>query len=88
MLLPLDVVEKQVSKTDQQLMLHLIMEQKETNRLLTQLLGKSETTVEVDPIDDYKRPELMKRVSELPDKPQGWQKWGTEEMRKLLKEAV
>lgn len=88
MLLPLDVVEKQVSKTDQQLMLHLIMEQKETNRLLTQLLGKSETTVEVDPIDKYTRPELMKRVSKLPEKPQGWQNWGTEEMRKLLKEAV
>lgn len=88
MLLPLEVVEKQVSKTDQQLMLHLIMEQKETNRLLTQLLGKSETTVEVDPIDEYTRPELMKRVSKLSDKPQGWQKWGTEEMRKLLKEAV
>lgn len=88
MLLPLDVVEKQVSKTDQQLLLHLIMEQKETNRLLAQLLGEKETLVDVDPIDVYKRPELMKRVSELPNKPHGWQKWGTEEMRKLLKEAV
>lgn len=87
MLLPLEVVEKQVSKTDQQLMLHLILEQKETNRLLNLLIGQSATTEEV-PIDDLKRPEIMKRVSELPNKPQGWQKWGTEEMRNLLKEAV
>jgi predicted HTH transcriptional regulator len=87
MLLPLDVVEKQVSKTDQQLMLHLIMEQKETNRLLTQLLGQS-ASAGPGSIDELKRPEIMKRVSELPEKPQGWQKWGTEEMRKLLKEAV
>jgi transcription initiation factor IIE alpha subunit len=87
MLLPLETVEKQVSKTDQQLMLHLILEQKETNRLLNLLLGQSVVT-EVVSIDELKRPDIMKRVSELPDKPSGWQKWGTEEMRKLLKEAV
>lgn len=87
MLLPLETVEKQVSKTDQQLMLHLILEQKETNRLLTLLLGQSVATEEVS-IDELKRPDIMKRVSELPNKPQGWQKWGTEEMRNLLKEAV
>jgi peptide subunit release factor 1 (eRF1) len=87
MLLPLEVVEKQVSKTDQQLLLHLILEQKETNRLLNLLLSQSEPA-DVISIDELKRPEIMKRVSELPNKPQGWQKWGTEEIRNLLKEAV
>lgn len=87
MLLPLEVVEKQVSKTDQQLMLHLILEQKETNRLLSQLLN-IQTPSESSEIDDLKRPELMKQIAKLPNNPKGWNKWETEDMRKYLKEAV
>jgi hypothetical protein len=38
-------------------------------------------------IDSLKRPELMKRIAKLSNKPQGWNKWETEDMRKHLKGA-
>lgn len=81
MIQPLEIVKAQISRTDQQLMYHLIMEQQETNRLLRQIIG------EKNPIDELKRPELMKRIAQLENKPTGWNKWGTEDMRNYLKEA-
>lgn len=85
MLQPLDQVVQQISRTDQQLQYYLILEQQETNRLLRQLLGDKQETNE---LDELKRPELMKRLAKLENKPQGFNKWGTEEMRQYLKEAV
>jgi hypothetical protein len=85
---PIELLEKQISRTDQQLLMHLIIEQRETNRLLAQMIGSTvNNDVSTDPVDGYKRQELMKRISRLPIKPPGWNKWETEDMRKLLKEA-
>lgn len=84
MIYPLDQVAQQVNKTDQQLIYHLILEQQETNRLLRKLIeGQSEETDG----DSLKRPELMKRMAKLPNKPQGWNKWSNEEIMQYLKEA-
>lgn len=85
MIQPLEQVVQQISRTDQQLQYYLILEQQETNRLLRQLLGVN--TEETSEIDELKRPELMKRMSQLENKPQGFNKWGTEEMRTYLKEV-
>lgn len=85
MIQPLEQVVQQISRTDQQLQYYLILEQQETNRLLRQLLG--EKTEETSEIDELKRPELMKRMAKLENKPQGWNKWDTEEIRKHLREA-
>ena len=86
MIQPLEQVVQQISRTDQQLQYYLILEQQETNRLLRQLLGEK-TVNNVESLDELKRPELMKRMSQLENKPQGFNKWGTEEMRNYLKEA-
>lgn len=88
MIYPLEQVAQQVSKTDQQLMYHLILEQQETNRLLRHLIeSKQETPEKIESIEELKRPELMKRIAKLDNKPLGWNKWETEDMRKFLKEA-
>lgn len=88
MIYPLEQVVQQVSKTDQQLMYHLILEQQETNRLLRQMLEyKQETPDQIDEIDVLKRPELMKRMARLPNKPQGWNKMSNDEIIILLKGA-
>lgn len=88
MIQPLEQVALQISRTDQQLQYYLIMEQQETNRLLRQLLeDKQVEPVQIESIDELNRPELMKRFAKLTNKPTGWNKWGTEEIRKHLKEA-
>lgn len=85
MIYPLDQVAQQVNKTDQQLIYHLILEQQETNRLLRKLVeGQAD---EIDSEESIKRPELMKRMAKLPNKPQGWNKWSNEEIMQYLKEA-
>lgn len=85
MIQPLELVAQQISRTDQQLMYHLIMEQKETNRLLNELVGQSQGTGEAPETSDIKRPELMKRMAKLKDKPQGWIKWSNEQIADHLK---
>ena len=59
---------------------NLLIEQNE-------LLRKSLEGKNADPIDELKRPELMKRMAKLDNRPPGWNKWETEAMRKFLKEA-
>jgi LPS sulfotransferase NodH len=81
---PLEQVAMQISRTDQQLQYYLIMEQQETNRLLRQLLN---STKQEDGNAEIKRPELMKRMAKLRDKPQGWNKWSNEQIVEHLKGA-
>lgn len=58
MIHPLEQVAQQVSRTDQELIYHLILEQQETNRLLRELIPKEpikETVIESTPtIEDTK----------------------------------
>lgn len=57
-------------------------EQVKTNELLSrliELLNKPENEVEM------KRQDLMKEFAKLENKPQGWNKWGTEKMREYLR---
>lgn len=82
MIHPLEQLVAQISRTDQQLLYHLIMEQRETNRLLRQLIGEKS-----DPIEQLKRQDLMKAIAKLDNKPSGWNKWETEKMRAYLKEV-
>lgn len=86
MLQPFELVVSQISRTDQQLMYYLILEQKETNRLLKELLGDKESE-QADKIDTMKRQDLMKVFSKLENKPAGWNRWDTEDIRKHLKEV-
>lgn len=79
MLSPLDQIEKNLIKTEHHLMYHLIKEQQETNRLLREMSKGVETREEI------KRPELMKRMAKLSDKPPGWNKWSNEEIIEHLK---
>ncbi len=86
MLYPLEQIKDQISKTDQQLMYHMITQQMETNRLLTQLIANNATTetAEAVNIESLKRPDLMKHMSKL-KAPQGWNKWNNEKMINFLK---
>lgn len=80
MIQPLEQVMQQISRTDQQLQYYLIIEQQETNRLLRQLIGENSN----QPLSE-KRPELMRRMAKLKDKPQGWNKWSNEQIIDHLK---
>jgi glutamyl-tRNA reductase len=86
MLTPLSLLELQISRTDQQLLFHLVIQQQETNRILNQLLG-NKTVQETVNIDTLNRQELMKAIAKVPNNPKGWNKWQTEDMRKHLKGA-
>jgi hypothetical protein len=85
MLPKLELLEKQISRTDQQLIYYLILEQQETNRLLRKLAGEESQEQSDGDIDSMKRQDLMKRMAQLKDKPAGWNKWETEDIRKHLK---
>ena len=54
--------------------------------LLTELkkLNQKEEPKEQN-LDDLKRGDLIAKVKELPDKPQGWTKLSNEELKNLLK---
>lgn len=80
---------------DRQLLLMIYEEHCETNRLLRVKANEKEqeghlpsdddiSTAQVD-LDSLKRPELMKLMSKLSDKPQGWNKWETDDMRRYLR---
>lgn len=86
MVMPLEQLSLNLSKVEAALMYHLILEQQETNRLLTQLLeGKpAEEAAEAVDIDSLKRPELMKLMAKK-EAPQGWNKWSNEEIIAYLK---
>lgn len=43
MLVPIELLESQISRTEHQLLMHLIIEQKETNKLLQQLVKPQPT---------------------------------------------
>lgn len=83
-----DEIEKNLNSIDRQLLLMIYDEMKEMNHLLRQLTNENK---QVDPepepinLDELKRPELMKRMARLQNKPQGWNKWETEDIRKHLK---
>lgn len=79
MLNSLEQIEKNLIKTEHHLMYHLILEQRETNRLLREMNNGVESREEI------KRPELMKRMAKLTDKPQGWNKWSNEQIIEHLK---
>ena len=86
MIIPLEQVVQQISRTDQQLQYYLIIEQQETNRLLRQLIeNKQETPEKIDSIEGLKRPELMKRMAMMKNKPHGWNKFSNDEIIKHLK---
>lgn len=90
MIYPLEQVAQQISKTEHQLLYHLITEQQETNRLLRQIIENNQgipETIQTNDITELKRPELMKRMAKLVNKPQGWNSWGTEQIRDFLKGA-
>lgn len=88
MIYPLDQLVQQISRTEHQLMYYMILEQQETNRLLKQMIeNKQEIPDQIDTIEELKRPELMKRFAKLSNKPQGWNRWETEQMRDYLKGA-
>lgn len=88
MIYPLEQVVQQISRTEHQLMYYMILEQQETNRLLRQMIeNKQETPEQIETLEVLKRPELMKRIAKLSNKPQGWNKWETEQMRDYLKGA-
>jgi len=82
MIYPLDQIASQVSRVDQQLLYHLILEQQETNRLLRSLAAKEQGPMS---IDELKRPELMKRMAKLSNKPKGWNSMTNEEIIEHLK---
>ena len=85
MIQPLEQVAAQISRTDQQLQYHLILEQQETNRLLRELLNRREPELKETAVEEVKRPELMRRMAKLKDKPQGWNKWSNEQIQAHLK---
>lgn len=87
MIQPLEQVALQISRTDQQLQYYLILEQQETNRLLRMMMENKQESPETIDIETIKRPELMKQFAKLSNKPQGWNKWETEQMRDYLKGA-
>lgn len=82
MLSPLEQLEKNLIKVEHHLTYHLIMEQQETNRLLREM---SQASKGVEAREEIKRPELMKRMAKLTNKPQGWNKWSNEEIIEFLK---
>lgn len=91
----LDQIKANVNTIDRQLALMQYEQQVETNRLLTLLINENNgtkhepsddhTDATEDTIESLKRPELMKLMAKLPNKPMGFQKWGTEQMRDHLK---
>lgn len=91
----LEQIKANVNTIDRQLLLMIYEQQVETNRLLALLINENSGTKQ-EPSDDHthtsqdaieslKRPELMKLIAKLPNKPMGFQKWGTEQMRDHLK---
>lgn len=90
MLNSIEMLSNQASRIDQQLMLHVVLELQETNRLLRQIArhkGESEDVNTSESEQTIKRPELMKRMAALPDKPTGFNKWSNEKMIEYLKEV-
>ncbi|OXM83967.1 hypothetical protein [Paenibacillus rigui] len=66
-----------------EVLVDILNETRRTNELLEKLLPQQNEQV-ID-IDSLKRPDLMKLMAQRDDAPQGWNKWGTEEMRKFIK---
>lgn len=91
----LEQIKANVTTIDRQLALMQYEQQIETNRLLALLINEN-SGIKQEPSDDHthdpqgaieslKRPDLMKLMAKLPDKPMGFHKWGTEQMRDHLK---
>lgn len=90
MLIGIEMLSQQASRIDQQLLLHVVLELQETNRLLRQIADGSAQgdRIEVtETMEQPKRPELMKLMAALPDKPVGFNKWSNEKMIEYLKEV-
>ena len=62
---------------EQQYLYAILEEQKKTNALLRQLVGEKKT---------MKRPELLKLIKEIPNKPKGWQKWPNDKLINFAQE--
>ena len=71
------------STTEQEYIYAILEEQKETNRLLRQLI--CEKPKEKPDYENMKRHEIMKLINELPDKPKGWTKLPNDKLMELLK---
>lgn len=91
---PLEEIEKNLTSIDRQLQYMVYQELVENNRLLRLITNDNNddgTKLSLESIEDdvdhIKRPELMKRIAKLRNKPQGWNKWETEQMRDFLKGA-
>lgn len=88
----LEQIKGNITTVDRQLLLMNYEAQLETHRLLNILIENKQAEpahIEIEEdLDALKRPELMKRIAKLSNKPQGWNKWETEHMRKHLKEAI
>lgn len=95
MLTPFEQLEAQISRTDQQLLYYLILEQKETNRLLRSMTENKQGSPEPietvlkrpDEFSSLKRAELMKKLAGISNKPQGWNLWSNEKMLEHLREV-
>src|SRR5690348_14779038 len=94
----IEQIKENMHSIDRQLLYMIYEQQTETNRLLRLLTNENKQeddplpsdehiNAATDDIDSLKRPELMKRIAKLSNKPQGWNKWETEDMRKHLKGA-
>lgn len=93
----LEQIKENIHSIDRQLSLMIYEQLVENNRLLRIVtndnnddgtkLSPELIKGSTDDIDSLKRPELMKRIAKLSNKPQGWNKWETEDMRKHLKGA-
>lgn len=85
MIYSLEELEKNLIKVEHHLLYHLIMEQKETNRLLS--LNQSPKVENEHSESSEKRDELVKKMYELKDRPRGWNKWNDEKLAAYLKEV-
>lgn len=79
MLYSLEQLKQNLVKVEHHLLYHMITELQENNRLLREMSGA--------PAESDDREELMKKMSEVKDKPRGWHKWSDDKMIKFLKEA-
>jgi hypothetical protein len=87
-------IAKNLNSIDRQLLLMIYDELCEQNRLLRHITNENDRDTQIpdehketstNDLDALKRPELLKRMATLSNNPQGWHKWGTEDIRKHLK---
>jgi hypothetical protein len=93
----LEQIKANLTSIDRQLSLMIYEELVEIKCLLQAITNDKERDIPVVPddhthapesaIESLKRPELMKLIAKMKNKPIGFQKWGTKQMREHLKGA-